>query len=50
VNEHVCEIVIKLYGLLLLQLLHLLHLLLLVHCHVRHLVVHRCWLLLMLLS
>ena len=39
-NEHVCEVVLKFQALLLLELLHLLDLLLLIHCHVRHLIVH----------
>jgi len=39
-NEHVSEIMLKFQALLLLELLHLLDLLLLIHCHVRHLVVH----------
>jgi hypothetical protein len=46
-NQHVCEVVLKFQALLLLELLHLLNLLLLIHCHVRHLVVHGWGLLLL---
>ena len=40
VNQHVSEVVLKFNALLLLELLHFLDLLLLIHCHMRHLVVH----------
>lgn len=45
-NQHVCQVMIKLYALSLLELLHLLDLLLLLNCHVGHLIVHG-WLLLL---
>lgn len=46
-NQHVCQIMIELYTLSLLELFHLLDLLLLLNGHVRHLIVHWGLLLLM---
>ena len=39
-NQHVSQVVIELKVLLLLKLLHFLDLLLLLHSHMRHLIVH----------